>query len=500
MLRSLGMSQPTDLYCARPELRGQRVRLTGVLGAGLLLATAHCTFPEYDIRPPSSAGSGATSTAGTGAGAGGGAVAGAAGKSGGGGGSNGGEPSTGAAAGEGGGGSGPDPACEPEQWPVDRCAARCLHRFPDHCYDGEMSGDESALDCGGSCQGCTIEACNDGADCLSGVCDEIDGACFAPVSLKLTHGETNSIVGSTTWSVTLRNEQPVGGKSYPLASLKVRYYLDRSGIFEPLVVRATQANLILSNGESRGLQKREWLVQRVEHPADSVYDAYVEVTFSEGGALFPGDRIELYQQLQTGDPGRSPFDQRANYSFTGPSDEPGLHMTVFSGNKLLWGLEPQPANPQTCFVRGVNLNGGAVTVDGHAWESSQTALVTTSGEGVIATGATYPATSGGTLSMLNTFARLETNEALTLPTVNGTYLVYLFAISQRDTTDPEANLLTVQGEAPDSSGAFRSQTVDGGPVWAKLGPYRVDVTDGTLAFAVTKGAVNLAGLELWYPE
>lgn len=500
MLRSLGMSQPTDLQCGCPELRRLRVRLAAVLGTGLLLANAHCTFPEYDILPPGSAGAGATATAGMGAVAAGGSVAGSGGKSAEGGTATGGDPSTGATAGEAGSGSGPDPACEPEQWPVDRCEARCLHRFPDHCYDGQLSGDEIALDCGGSCQGCTIEACSDDADCLSGVCDDVDGACFAAISLELTHNENNSIVGTTSWKVILRNEQPVGGKSYPLASLKVRYYLDRSGIFEPLIVRATQANLILSNGESRGLQKNEWLVQRVEHLADSVYDGYVEVTFTEGGALFPGDRIELSQQMQTGDPGRSPFDQRANYSFTGPANARGLHMTAFSGNKLLWGLEPKPANPQTCLVRGVNLNGGAVTVDGHAWESAQAAGVTTSGVGVSPAATTYPATTGGTLSMLNNATSLQQDDELSLPVDNGTYLVYLYAISQGQSDDAQASLLTVQGEAPDSSGAFRSQIIDGSPAWAKLGPYRVNVTDGKLSFAVTKGAINLAGLELWYPE
>ena len=280
----------------------------------------------------------------------------------------------------------------------------------------------------------------------------------------------------------------------------MRYYLERSGIIEPLVIRATQANLTLSNGESRGLQKREWLVQRVEHLADTVYDAYVEVTFTEGGDLFPGDRIDLYQQLQTGDPGRSQFDQRANYSFTGPADARGLHMTVHSGNKLLWGLEPQPANPQTCFVRGVNLNGAAVTVEGHAWQASQAANVTTSGAGVSSADATYPVTSGGMLSMLNNSTRLQTDDELSLPADNGTYLVYVYATSQGQASDAEASLLTVQGEVPESSAAFRSQIIDNSPLWAKLGPYRVDITDGKLAFAVTKGAINLAGLELWYPE
>ena len=51
-----------------------------------------------------------------------------------------------------------------------------------------------------------------------------------------------------------------------------------------------------------------------------------------------------------------------------------------------------------------------------------------------------------------------------------------------------------------SSAAFRSQATDGGQAWARLGPYRVDVTTGKVTVAVSKGAINFAGMELWYPD
>ena len=48
----------------------------------------------------------------------------------------------------------------------------------DHCSDGIRSGDESDVDCGGSCpRDCDNGAlCTDGADCTSGLCAEVDGA------------------------------------------------------------------------------------------------------------------------------------------------------------------------------------------------------------------------------------------------------------------------------------------------------------------------------------
>ena len=46
------------------------------------------------------------------------------------------------------------------------------------CLDTVRNGDETGVDCGGSCTGCdTGGGCNAGADCLSGVC--LNGACQA---------------------------------------------------------------------------------------------------------------------------------------------------------------------------------------------------------------------------------------------------------------------------------------------------------------------------------
>ena len=507
MLVAPGMSQLIDQQrVGMAPRRGRAAARLGVwLGAYVALASAQCTFPEYnydDPIPGDAGGEPATGAAGRGGTTAGGSVA-----------ASGASTSAGAGAGAPIGGSegvlggasaggseptGGAPECAAPQWPVELCSASCVRRYPDHCYDGQANEGEVDVDCGGSCQLCTREACTTGADCLSGACEASasGSACFAPLNIKFTSHELSSMVGSTTWSITLTNDE-ASGKQYVLKDLKLRYYLDRSGIVEPILVRATQSNLKLLNGEGGGLAA-SWSVQHVERLANSAYDAYVEVAFQEGGQLFPGDQIELYQQLLTGDPGRSPFDQRGNYSFTKDPDSPWLHVTVFYRDKLVWGLEPQPANPQTCFVRGVNLNGPALTVDGKAWESASSALVTTTGSGVNQGTMPFPVVTGGTASMLNTATRLPAGAELNLPTSNGTYLVYLYATSPG--TDAEASLLTVQGVAPDSSAAFRSQVSNGEQAWARLGPYRVDVTGGKITVGVTKGAINFAGIELWYPQ
>ncbi len=56
---------------------------------------------------------------------------------------------------------------------------RCCRDTPNHCVDGVLSGDESDVDCGGSCTACqTGDACGGASDCASGVCS--GGVCQAP--------------------------------------------------------------------------------------------------------------------------------------------------------------------------------------------------------------------------------------------------------------------------------------------------------------------------------
>lgn len=499
------MSQPTDQQRGSRGPRKDRgaARLGVWLASYLLLASAHCTFPEYNYGDNVAGNVGVAGAGVGGATAGSSVAAAGAGATTPLGGSNGalGGAGVGAALGDGGdggeGGTFVDPDCAAPQWPVDRCEASCVRRYPDHCYDGELSTGEMGVDCGGDCQRCTLEACAAGNDCLSGSCEAAGSgsACLAPLSIKFTQHEQSAQVGTTTWSVSLINAE-TSGQELTFKDLRVRYYFDRSGIVEPLLVRATQSNLKLLNGESSGLAA-SWTIQRVEHLADAAYDAYVEVGFTAGGRLFPGDQVDLYQQMLTGDTGRSLFDQRANYSFTKDLDAPWLHVTVFYRDKLVWGLEPRPANPRACFARGVNLNGPPVTVDGKSWQGGSQAMVT-GGVGESQGTVPFPAVTGGVATMLNTTTRLQTGAELNLPADNGEYLLYLYATSP--VTDAEASLLTVQGVAPESSAAFRSQTTDGAQAWSRLGPYRIDVTTGKVTVAVTKGTIHFAGIELWYPE
>jgi len=382
---------------------------------------------------------------------------------------------------------------------VLRCAQTCLRLFPDHCYDGDASGDETDVDCGGSCQRCTIERCDTGDDCLSGSCfagGPDPASCAARLELGYTPHELAVSVATTAWSVTLTNQE--ASRAYNFRDLKLRYYFERSGVTEPILTNGTQSNLKLASGESRAVAA-SWTIVREEDLPDHTYDAFVEVGFTESGQLFPGDRLELYQQLISGDPAASNFDQRANYSFV---TTPGasLRLVVLYQEELVWGLEPRPNHPRACFARGVNINGPALTVAGNAWQSATQAGVSTTGSGVNQGTTFFPEVTGSLAKALENYTRLNADQELVLPVENDTYLVYLYAVSPGN--EANASHFTLQGEEPDSSGGFKAQAAGGGQAWAKLGPYRVTVTDEQIVVGVLAGSpsVNIAALELWYPE
>jgi hypothetical protein len=485
------------------QMRGSgsgALRLALLVTAYAALGSTQCTFPQYDLNRDGLSGAGNG-----GSGAEGGSVipsSGTGGTSamGGTAGTEGGTRADPVGGGGGEGGTPPDPECAPEQWPVDKCADTCLHRFPDHCYDGDQSGDESDVDCGGSCQGCTYERCEMNDDCLSGSCRAAGpdpAVCAPPLGLDYIAHEGNASVSTTAWSLTLTNEQADGGSTYNFRDLKLRYYFQRDGVTEPLALLSPQTILKLAAGDSREISATRTIV-REESTVDGVYDAYVEIGFTESGQLFPGDQVLLYQQLRSGDPARSNFDQRTHYSFD-KNGGPSLHITVFYKDRLAWGLQPQPNHPRACFARAVDLNGQTTTVNGQTWETSSDAKVTTTGTGVSPSSVDLnPPASSSLAKVLGNWTHLQAGQNLTLPVENDAYLVYLYAVSP-STADNSASHFTLQGEEPDSSGGFMGN-IDDGQAWVRLGPYRVTVTDQRLVVGVSSGAVNFAGLELWYPE
>ncbi|MBA3699994.1 MAG: DUF4038 domain-containing protein [Planctomycetes bacterium] len=145
------------------------------------------------------------------------------------------------------------------------------------------------------------------------------------------------------------------------------------------------------------------------------------------------------------------------------------------------------------FVLGVNLGGGAVTVEGNAWRSDAQArangMTTTAPNLTTTTIAPSPATDAGTNAMLNSAVWGPSSFTVGQVLGNGSYDVSLWVMENYQSNNRSFNV-TVEG-ATVASGV--GNLALGG--WQKLGPYRVNVGDGRLDLdlVAVSGAPHLMG-------
>ncbi len=142
------------------------------------------------------------------------------------------------------------------------------------------------------------------------------------------------------------------------------------------------------------------------------------------------------------------------------------------------------------LYRAINLNGDAVTIDGETWEGKSATNLTYSGRAFSNQTVTLnPATDSERAKMIRSSV-WERNGLLkvTLAAMpNASYDVYIY--TWEDNT-PENFSLYLEGKKVVDRNSGSAGT------WAKLGPYRVDLTDGALNITTSGGAVNLSGLEI----
>ncbi len=169
-----------------------------------------------------------------------------------------------------------------------------------------------------------------------------------------------------------------------------------------------------------------------------------------------------------------------------------INLSASGGPSDLSGLEIHKVET-TEFYRAINLNGAALAIDGHNWETSSTAPAFS------ATGFTFsnqsialnPATDANRATMIRSsiYATASAPSTLTLSSVpNGTYDVYLYTWEDNGSITFDITL----------EGNLVADNYVSGPAgtWAKLGPWRTTISDGTLAITASNGAGNLSGLEV----
>jgi ferric-dicitrate binding protein FerR (iron transport regulator) len=149
---------------------------------------------------------------------------------------------------------------------------------------------------------------------------------------------------------------------------------------------------------------------------------------------------------------------------------------------------PLAATRPARFVKGINLNGEAVTIEGERWLSHAAALssglsISPAPELTATNVQPRPACDEDTARMLNT-AVFKGNSNLTVSQEipNGLYDVYLWVMENLD-PDHRSFDIRIEGKGAARDVGARARLGD----WAKLGPFRAPVADGSLTIELLQG-------------
>ena len=143
------------------------------------------------------------------------------------------------------------------------------------------------------------------------------------------------------------------------------------------------------------------------------------------------------------------------------------------------------------FYRAINLNGPALSIDGHAWEGRDAPNLSTSGQAFENQNvALIPATDAERARMIRSSVWDASGSRVTLQEVpEGTYQIYLYV--WEDTSDATFDIF-LQGQKVQP--AYHSGTAG---QWKRLGPWLTNSAHGTIELRCGPGEANLSGIELW---
>ena len=157
---------------------------------------------------------------------------------------------------------------------------------------------------------------------------------------------------------------------------------------------------------------------------------------------------------------------------------------------------PDDPTPGT-FVKAININGNAATINGNIWTSYSSALASgfSTSNAVYSTNITYsPHVDSATNGMLNGgiwSPASDVNFSQTL--ANGNYVVYLWAVENFRNNYRSYNVKLEGVQVASAIGRLNKNK------WARYGPYPVTVNDGTLNVNLQRvtGDPCAQGVEIW---
>ena len=163
-------------------------------------------------------------------------------------------------------------------------------------------------------------------------------------------------------------------------------------------------------------------------------------------------------------------------------DAPGKPVTSLPG-------PPAGTGPWE-FCRGVNVNGPAVEIDGRKWEGDGAAGFVCGNKAVDSPHVRLrPPTDEARAKMIHSF-RYDRQASLTLTDLAaGRYAVYAYVWEDND---PETFDVLLNGRR------IQRDVYSGGEgQWQRLGPWVVQVRDGSIRLTSRGGAANFSGIEIW---
>jgi CSLREA domain-containing protein len=141
------------------------------------------------------------------------------------------------------------------------------------------------------------------------------------------------------------------------------------------------------------------------------------------------------------------------------------------------------------FYRAVNVNGPTLVLDGNQYEAGTAANFTTNGTPYDTQGgALIPATDPVRSQMLSTSVYHWALNMAMNAVPNGTYDVYIYVYSSW----PQSYTLSLQGQQ-----IYANANSGSTGTWQKLGPYPINVANGTINLTSGGNIIHVAGIEVW---
>jgi len=157
------------------------------------------------------------------------------------------------------------------------------------------------------------------------------------------------------------------------------------------------------------------------------------------------------------------------------------------GVLLLAGAHAEAAEVE--FFRGVNLNGPAIKIDGHAWEPGDSTFLVCNDKAFENQDVPLvPATDDARARMLRS-SRWGGNRLELTGIPRGSYTLFLYVWEDNNA---ETYSIAVNGRPVQTNYSSGSTGH-----WDKLGPWYVEPHDGKILLTSQGGAANFSGIELW---